>query len=558
MFSLVLLSLMLQLGQQKPPAQTDVKPAVPGIIRGKVVASDTGEPLKHASVSFRSTNGQVAASATTDGGSMFELLNVDPGQYMAFANKTGFINTLYKKGNDYTPVVLTDGQELKNIDFLLPRAGVVSGTVLDEDEEPVPDLNVQALMKSYVQGKMRLQQSASATTDDRGHYRIHDLPAGRYYLRVAQRGRQTRPEGHYGMILYPNATRLADAQVIKVGPGQEVAGMKFTLHESPAVSVAGRITDLRSGQAVAGAMIQVNPEDYVGGGPTMANQSRPDGSFRLTDLTPGRYRLTANSTNPAQSGFTTKLVDVPDHSVDDVMLFIGGGATVKGIVTADGGTLPDRLRIQLMPQSMGNFGPRMGQQPITTEADGSFQIPEVSAGTYDLMVFNMNVVFQNTPNQQPQQQRPAVFFVSSIMAGNQDVTDTGITVPDAATSLELAIKLDFRSGAISGHTLDADNNPLGNAKIALVSADPKKREIDRYYRRGQSDSAGTYKINGVIPGDYLMVIWPGDDPAVVQDPDVIAQLDRYCVAVSVSSSGIASQDLKLIPAVQSIAFSMIQ
>jgi len=541
----ILLALALsQLGPQKTPAPGQTNP---GIIRGKAVASDTGEPLKHVQISLRSLNGQSTTGANTDASGVYEVLNVDPGMYMAFASKSGFVNTPYKNGT----ISLIDGQEMKNVDFLMPRAGVVTGTVLDEDEEPVPDISVQALTKTYVQGKMRVNPGPSAQTDDRGNYRLHDLAPGRYYLRVVQRGR-ARPEGHYPTTLYPNVTRLADAQVIKVGPGQEVGGMKFTLRESAAFSVAGKVIDIRSGQPVAGGMIQVNPEDYTAGGPNMNSATKPDGTFRLNDVTPGHYRFTMNSNNPATPGFLSRVIDVPDHNVNDLVLYLGPGATIKGIVTAEAGTLPEKLRVQLTSQ------PSLGRaQTITTLAGGTFQMPDVPPGNYDLSVTNAYAYNSGQAQVFGGQSAPA-FFISNITVGNQDVTDAGITVPDAATGLDVAIKLDFRSGTITGRTLDADNNPLQNAKIAMVSSDPKKREVDRYYKRGQSDSTGSFKLSGVIPGDYLMLIWPGDEPGMVQDPDVMAQVEKYCVSVSVSPAGSNSLELKLIPAVQTIANSMIQ
>jgi protocatechuate 3,4-dioxygenase beta subunit len=88
--------------------------------------------------------------------------------------------------NNYAPLILAENQEVKDIDFLLPRAGVISGTVLDEHNEPIPDVQVFAMMKTYFQARMQLQNRASATTDDRGHYRIHDLPTGRYYVQAAK------------------------------------------------------------------------------------------------------------------------------------------------------------------------------------------------------------------------------------------------------------------------------------------------------------------------------------------------------------------------------------
>jgi hypothetical protein len=47
-------------------------------------------------------------------------------------------------------------------------------------------------------------------------------------------------------------------------------------------------------------------------------------------------------------------------------------------------------------------------------------------------------------------------------------------------------------------------------------------------------------------------LWPGDDPGMVMDPDVIALVEQYCARISLSPSGTTSQELRLNPAVQAV------
>ena len=60
-------------------------------------------------------------------------------------------------------------------------------------------------------------------------------------------------------------------------------------------SMAGRV--VKDGAAVAGAMVLLLPENFEAPGLIRRDQSDGDGSFSLTDITPGRYLLLAVEAN---------------------------------------------------------------------------------------------------------------------------------------------------------------------------------------------------------------------------------------------------------------------
>ena len=79
-------------------------------------------------------------------------------------------------------VDLVDGQSVDKLDLALPRAGVITGAVLDEFGEPVTNARVTALRYGYMNGQRRLVRLGYATTtDDIGQYRLHGLPPGEYH-----------------------------------------------------------------------------------------------------------------------------------------------------------------------------------------------------------------------------------------------------------------------------------------------------------------------------------------------------------------------------------------
>ena len=197
MTSLLLLALLLQNPRPGKPStkagdSSAANTPTPATVRGKISAADTGAPLKHAVVTMRSSMSQETYTASTGPDGTFEILNIPvdatpppvPKMYFVTVSRSGYVNTTYTKGRDPGIIQLASGQEVKDVDVIMQRAGIIAGVVLDEHDEPIPGVQVQVMAKTYQQGQMRLQQVNSKTTDDRGNYRVYDLPVGRYYLQA--------------------------------------------------------------------------------------------------------------------------------------------------------------------------------------------------------------------------------------------------------------------------------------------------------------------------------------------------------------------------------------
>jgi hypothetical protein len=126
--------------------------------------------------------------------------------------------------------------------------------------------------------------------------------------------------------------------------------------------------------------------------------------------------------------------------------------------------------------------------------------------------------------------------------------------------------LDFGAGTVSGQLTDAADpdgkpvaqTPLAQIEVAMIPADPGRRTVEIYYRHARSDASGKFRISGVIPGDYFVVPWEGQDIWPVMDPDVFAQLQKSAVSVTVPASSTVTQDLKMTPELRTIALGALQ
>src|SRR5437868_7081230 len=179
---------------QQPARDTPAQPAAPaptGRITGRVVAADSGRPVKRARVFVTAAEVPGGRGMLTDDSGVFDLTELPAGRYTLTVSKSGFVSLSYGQRRPLqagTPLQLADGQQLKGIEFQLPRGSVISGRVLDEDGDAMPAVNVRVMRYQYLQGERRLTPAGNGQTDDKGQYRVWGLMPGEYYVNAIARG----------------------------------------------------------------------------------------------------------------------------------------------------------------------------------------------------------------------------------------------------------------------------------------------------------------------------------------------------------------------------------
>ena len=172
------------------------------MLRGQVVAADTGTPIRRAQVRVSAQNVREARITITDGQGRFEIRDLAAGRYTLTASKGGFVTLQYgqrRPGESGTPLELADGQALDKLMIALPRGSVMGGRITDEFGEPVVNAAVTAMRYAFVGGARRLVPAgARDTTDDQGSYRLFGLPPGDYLVSATLRAggshrRERRP-----------------------------------------------------------------------------------------------------------------------------------------------------------------------------------------------------------------------------------------------------------------------------------------------------------------------------------------------------------------------------
>ena len=122
-------------------------------IRGRVVAADTGAPLRRAQVRLSAAELRVNRSATTDADGRYEFPDLPAGRYNLSVARSGFVSLSFGQQRPFEqgrPLDLASAQQADKIDFALPRGGVIAGRVTDELGEPLAGVRVQAMRYQYL------------------------------------------------------------------------------------------------------------------------------------------------------------------------------------------------------------------------------------------------------------------------------------------------------------------------------------------------------------------------------------------------------------------------
>ena len=186
-------------GQLPRNSEQDREEREQAVIRGTVLAADGESPLAKATVSLRKSGSRRGAgerTARSDGRGRYEFKDLEAGKYLLSVTRNGFLPQNYgqKKVPTFrgqgggTPLTLGDGQVLGGIDFNLIRGGVVEGRVADQDYEPLSRVIVTLSGYQTVRGERVLTPVSRAQTDDRGQFRLFDVPPGSYFLSATQGG----------------------------------------------------------------------------------------------------------------------------------------------------------------------------------------------------------------------------------------------------------------------------------------------------------------------------------------------------------------------------------
>src|SRR3954462_13701069 len=171
--------------QQQPPATGTAR------IRGRVVAADTGQPIRRALVRISAPELRESRTTSTDPEGRYEFRDLPAGRYNVNASKGAFVTLSYGQTRPFEqgrPLQLLDKQTVEKIDFALPRGSIITGRVIDEYGDPVAAAQIAPMrMQFSPQGRRPAPSGRFVSADDVGEFGVLGLPPGEYFVSATLR-----------------------------------------------------------------------------------------------------------------------------------------------------------------------------------------------------------------------------------------------------------------------------------------------------------------------------------------------------------------------------------
>ncbi len=270
-------------------------------IAGHVVRHTDRQPLQGVRVSIsmaKETSREVSVISGENG--EFAFQGIPAGKYHLQATAHGMTHSYLQSDQYSTAVVAGPNLDTEHIVFPLEQPGSIAGKVVDEENEPAPNLQVYLFHQSVSGGKTSTSTRTSGVTDSRGSFHFHGLEPGTYYLAVAGRpwyaqfgnpqNANTALDLAYPVTFYADATSAEGATPLKLEEGQN-ADVQISVHAVPSLHIKLDGLDQGRGGQRGGIMLtQTGPGGTVIHLPISTIGSSA-ASTELVGIAPGKVYL---------------------------------------------------------------------------------------------------------------------------------------------------------------------------------------------------------------------------------------------------------------------------
>jgi hypothetical protein len=506
-------------------------------ISGTVVNSATGQPIPGALViatlapaipSRPAQREPVSQRTVTDASGRFSFEADGAMEASLQISRQG-----YRSENDQdVAFIVLQREHLADTTVRLLPQSVITGRVVNSDGDPLSGLTVEAVRIEIADGRRQVKQGyANKPTDDRGDYRLWNLPPGSYYVKVAgrlSRSSVTNETTHfdlaqeaYGPMYYPSSQSQEEAQVLRIEAGQTVSA-PFTLEGRKAHEIRGTTVN-----APAQRRLQIR---LLRGGDILGGRGAVNvaaGTFQAVDVAPGSYTLQIYTVDGGPMWFGEIPVTIGESDLTGVSMAMSPGVDVQGKFENTG---IDRSSFQVSAHRLDAPGIPGGAADVTATQDQggeTFVFKGLLPGRYELSFSG-----------------GAGSYVSSVRAGSTDAMSEGMMVA-AGSAPELTVTVTPGGGAITGTVEGAPEQPdfTGDHWDVLLAGGIGA--IQKYQTRPVY--GGKFQFTSLAPGDYTLYAWPASHPLEFRTPAVLSSLSQFGVSVKASPQGNQEVTVKPIP-----------
>jgi hypothetical protein len=459
-------------------------------------------------VSLRANNFSPATTiplkAVTDSDGNYHIVNVPPGTYYVVPVSSLFVavdaNPMNQMG---TPLLLTEGESVDDINFSMARGCVITGKVTEADGRPVVEQPVSVVPVDQPNQRMSFSARMMFQTDDRGVYRLFGLSAGRYKVAVGQMedgfiGGSPLGRTGYQTVFYPNATNADQAKIIELAEGDQATNIDIVVSRaSPGFAVTGVIVSGETNQPVSAVRVGLlKKKDDRNSYFPMTALSNQKGEFRFENIPPGSYATQISTAVETDMRADPLEFQVIDQEVSGLVIRTARGATVSGTLVVEGTDDPAvmaklrQLRIYAWVQAAGFNGG--GARLSLVSADGSFRITGLGAGIANFEVSGLDYG------------QPTGLVMTRIERNGVAVPRGGFDVKAGEQISGVRIVFTYGTGSVRG-TLSFENGPPAAGTLFWVRLS-KPGDNESRVQQTQVDARGRFLIENVSPGAYDLLV----------------------------------------------------
>ncbi len=536
---------------QTQPARDRPVSIATAVISGRVIAADTGVPLRRARLLLAGSALQETRTIDTDAEGRYEFDGLPPGRYSLSASRNGYLRLLYaqRRPNGLArPLQLSAGQALTRADFSLPRMSILSGRITDEAQEPMEGCTVMAYQVTQSVAGAGLVPAAVTVTDASGAFRLLSLAPGDYWLRAASSETWTverdghRESGSYSPTYYPGMLFAHEAQTVTLPLGQELEHIDFALIPGRAVSVSGTAFSSRGrpleGKSLFLAEDNATSSNGVKGGIIKMFSSAStasDGSFRFKSVPTGSYKiqlsLAPDGTAPAEAA--SMPIDVADADIEGLLVTTSPGGKISGILETETGGAPS-----FSPSRIHMVARTRGSDIVPLKTDGQSGMVE---GDWKFVISGVFGAALIRPLGLPEG-----WYLKRVDMNGQDVTDTELKPQRSVDGVRVV--LTDKVASVSGTVVDQRGKAVDDFVVVLFPADERRWGNDsaKFVRASRADQTRHFRISNPPPGDYQVVALDDVEPGQWLDQAFLHEIEGSAVTISLHEAEAKVMELKLL------------
>ena len=481
----------------------------PVVVLGRVVDGDTGQPVGGAVVQLGTAGPPPALTAAMEAGleapppraagaqqqfviadanGRFVFRDVRPGSYPLTARIPGYLVGSYgalRPQGAADRLEVPASRPVTEATIRIWRYASINGTVRDEAGEPAVGVGVRVLRVAMTGGRRRLTASVSATTDDRGAYRLANLPPGQY------------------LVFVPSTTTSVPVATVDW----------YTQARAEAGASTELLQSFRESRAPTPTATGLRVDDHVVTVSSLRNSTSPsigpDGRLSIyrtiyhpSTFTPGRAEPIVVTSGEEREGIDLRLMLEPASRISGEVLGPDGPAA--------------NLGVRLIHQDSAEFSTDVGLETsvTATSPEGRFTLLGVPPGQYTIEILRMprpplnttmttvistgggGLVMSSTSavDTTPETpDAPTLWASQAVTVGGEDVS--GLTLR-LAEGLRVSGNVEFEGAAAPPPDL------MQRVRVTLTPASGQR--LAAIVTPGSVAADGTFRTVGYPPGRYFV------------------------------------------------------